>query len=341
MGNVYHGVLEQFARKLEEEHYTWFDFPREFGERAVKEALESCAAAYGDTVLYSTARNEYAITRMGRILTRTVMTLQKQLRKGSFRPDAYELSFRFADDLKSIRVTLSDQEKMRLQGRIDRIDVTEDDTCVYVKVIDYKSGQKHFDLAAVYYGLQLQLVLYMNAALELEAGRHPGKEAVPAALLYYHVEDPSVETPVELTDEEIQEELSRQLRMQGVVNSDAGIVERLDGEMETRSDVIPVERKKDGTFSARSSVLTRQELQLVSDHVNRRIAGIGREILDGRISLDPYKKGSEEACTWCAFKRVCGFEPAMPGLSMRKLEELDQKEILERMSEGAPATDIG
>lgn len=129
--------------------------------------------------------------------------------------------------------------------------------------------------------------------------------------------------------------------MQGVVNSDAGIVERLDGEMETRSDVIPVERKKDGTFSARSSVLTRQELQLVSDHVNRRIAGIGREILDGRISLDPYKKGSEEACTWCAFKRVCGFEPAMPGLSMRKLEELDQKEILERMSEGAPATDIG
>ena len=269
------------------------------------------------------------------------MTLQKQLRKGSFRPDAYELSFRFADDLKSIRVTLSDQEKMRLQGRIDRIDVTEDDTCVYVKVIDYKSGQKHFDLAAVYYGLQLQLVLYMNAALELEAGRHPGKEAVPAALLYYHVEDPSVETPVELTDEEIQEELSRQLRMQGVVNSDAGIVERLDGEMETRSDVIPVERKKDGTFSARSSVLTRQELQLVSDHVNRRIAGIGREILDGRISLDPYKKGSEEACTWCAFKRVCGFDPAMPGLSMRKLEELDQKEILERMSEGAPATDIG
>lgn len=334
MGNVYHAVLEQFAGKLAENHYTWFDFPREFGERAVKEALEAYAAAYGDTVLYSSARNEYAITRMGRILTRTVFALQKQLRKGSFRPDAYELSFHSADNLDSIKISLSGEEKMRLQGRIDRIDVAEDSEHVYVKVIDYKSGDRQFDLAALYYGLQLQLVVYMNAAMELEAKKHPGKRIVPAAMLYYHIDDPAVETSAELTDEEIDEQIMRQLRMRGVVNSDPSIVEKLDGEMRDKSDVIPVERRKDGAFSARSSVLDAADLQAVSDYVSKKIAGIGREILDGSISLNPYEKGNEEACTWCAYKKVCGFEPAMPGCEKRSLEALDKAEALERIRKG-------
>lgn len=288
---------------------------------------------FRDTVLYSSARNEYAITRMGRILTRTVLTLQKQLSRGSFRPDAYELSFRFTEDLNSVNIALSGQERMRLQGRIDRIDVAEDEEHVYVKVIDYKSGDHHFDLAALYYGLQLQLVVYMNAAMELEARKHPDKEVVPAALLYYHIDDPTVETPVELTEEEINEQIIRKLRMNGVVNSEPGIVERLDGEMEEKSDIIPVEKKKDGSLSARSSVLSREELQTVSDYVSRKVAGIGREILDGSISLNPYEMGSQEACTWCAFKRVCGFEPSMPGCEKRKLGELSKAEALEQMRE--------
>lgn len=331
MGNVYHGVLEQFANKLEESGYTWFDFPEEFGQSAVHEALESCAAAYGDTVLYSSARNEYAITRMERILTRTVSTLQKQLKKGSFRPDEYEMSFQFTDRLESINVTLSDKEKMRLQGRIDRIDIAEDEEKIYVKVIDYKSGNRQFDLAALYYGLQLQLVVYMNAAMEIEAEKHPGKQVVPAALLYYHMEDPTVETPVELSDEEINEQLLAKLRMNGVVNSEPDIVERLDKTMQDKSDVIPVEKKKDGSFSSRSSVMNGEELQLISGYVNSKIKHIGREILDGRITLDPYEKGTGEACTFCAYRRVCGFDPAIPGCEKRILEDLDKEEVFAKI----------
>lgn len=333
MGNVYHAVLEGFAARLGESGHTWFDFPEEFARTAVEEALELCVASYGETVLYGSARNEYAITRMRRILTRTVLTLQRQLKKGSFTPDAYELSFHFAEGLESVNIALSEQEKMRLQGRIDRIDVAEDEGHVYVKVVDYKSGDKHFDLAAVYYGLQLQLVVYMNAALELEAAKHPGKEAVPAALLYYHIDDPAVESPVELTAEELGEQIARQLRMNGVVNSEPGIVERLDGEMGDKSEVIPVERKKDGSFSARSSVLNGVELKAVSSYVSRKVAGIGREILAGNIALNPYEMGGEEACTWCGFRRVCGFEPALPGCEKRRLEDLGREEALERMQE--------
>lgn len=337
MGTVYHAVLENFAGKLAESKLTWWDFTEDFAARTVKESVEAYAATYGETVLYSSARNEYAITRMSRILTRTVLTLQKHLKQGSFQPDDYELSFRFAEDLDSIHVDLSEEEKMHLQGRIDRIDVSEDAEHVYVKVIDYKSGNKKFDLAALYYGLQLQLVVYMNAAMEMESRKHPDKEIVPAALLYYHIDDPTIETPVELTDEQINEQILAKLRMNGVVNSDPEVVERLDRYMQDKSVVIPVEKKKDGSFSARSGILSREEMQLVSSYVDAKIRGIGREILDGKIAANPYEKGNEEACTYCAYKKVCGFDGSIPGYEKRQLEDLDKQTLMQRMQETVEA----
>ena len=333
MGNVFHGVLELFARRLEESNYTWFDFPPEFGESEIAVSVEQYAAQYGDTILYSNARNEYMITRMGRILTRTVMTLQNQLKRGEFKPDGYEMSFHYADDLNSINVTLSPDEKMRLQGRIDRIDVAETDDKVYVKIIDYKSGVHHFDLAALYYGLQLQLVVYMNAAMEAEAKKHPDKEIVPAALLYYHIEDPIVESPVELPEEEINSQILQKLRMNGVVNGEEEIVTKLDRFMENKSDVIPVEKKKDGSFSARSSILSSEELKVVSDYVNHKVRDIGKEILDGQITLNPYEKGNTQACTWCPYRKVCGFDPAVPGYARRELDDISKEEALVNMKE--------
>ena len=333
MGNVYHAVLENFAGKLAESGRTWWDFDENFATQAIKEAVEGYAATYGETVLYSSARNEYAITRMSRILTRTVLTLQQHLKQGSFQPDDYELSFRFAEDLDSIHVDLSEEEKMHLQGRIDRIDVSEDAEHVYVKVIDYKSGNKKFDLAALYYGLQLQLVVYMNAAMELESRKHPDKEIVPAALLYYHIDDPTIETPVELTQEQINEEILTKLRMNGVVNSDPAVVERLDRFLQDKSKVIPVEKKKDGSFSARSGILSREELHVVSAYVDTKIRQIGREILDGKIAANPYEKGNEEACTYCAYKKVCGFDGSIPGYQKRQLEDLDKQTLMQRMQD--------
>ena len=337
MGTVYHAVLENFAGKLAESNLTWWDFTEDFAAKAVKESVEAYAATYGETVLYSSARNEYAITRMSRILTRTVLTLQKHLKQGSFQPDDYELSFRFAEDLDSIHVDLSEDEKMHLQGRIDRIDVSEDAEHVYVKVIDYKSGNRKFDLAALYYGLQLQLVVYMNAAMEMESRKHPDKEIVPAALLYYHIDDPTIETPVELTDEQINEQILAKLRMNGVVNSDPEVVERLDRYMQDKSVVIPVEKKKDGSFSARSGVLSREEMQLISSYVDAKIRSIGREILDGKIAANPYEKGNEEACTYCAYKKVCGFDGSIPGYEKRQLEDLDKQALMQRMQKTVEA----
>ena len=137
----------------------------------------------------------------------------------------------------------------------------------------------------------------------------------------------------ELTTEEINEQLLQKLRMNGVVNGDANIIEKLDRYMADKSHVIPVEKKKDGTFSARSSIMSREELQLVSSYVNSKIREIGREILNGNKKIAPCEKGIMSACTYCAYKKVCGFDPAIPGYKKRKLEEFSQEETLKKMEE--------
>lgn len=333
MGNTYHGVLQQFAEGLTGDGHTWFDFEPEYAAESVSRAMDDFAAVYGAGVLYRNARNEYAITRMKRVLTRTVLTLQEQLKKGFFAPVAYEVSFRNAEKLQDISLGLSGEERMRLIGRIDRVDEAIVEDRVYVKVVDYKSGDKQFDLAALYHGLQLQLVVYMDAALAMEAKKHPEKSVLPAAMLYYHVDDPTVESATELTEEEINEAIRNQLRTRGVVQKSTEIVKLLDSDLEGRSQVIPVELKQNGDFSARSSVLTSEDMELLSEFVNKKIRGIGREILDGKIAVNPYEKKKESACTYCSFQKVCGFDETIPGYRKRKLEEPEDAVILERMRE--------
>ncbi|MDE5802618.1 MAG: helicase-exonuclease AddAB subunit AddB [Lachnospiraceae bacterium] len=333
MGNVFHGVLEGFSHKLEESAYTWFDFPEDFARGTVADVLSLYAAEYGAAVLYDNARNEYAVRRMGRILERTVLTLQYQLKKGSFVPESYEMSFSSVSDLESVNIALSKEERMQLAGRIDRVDTLTKEDKLYVKVVDYKSGSRKFNLAALYYGLQLQLVVYMNAAVEREAKKHPDKEVVPAAMLYYHVYDPIVSAEAETAPEEINAALLEQLRAGGIVNSDGEIARRLDEEAVAKSDVIPVEYKKDGSLSARSSVLSGEELQEISLFVGRKVRQLGREILDGNIALNPYESGAESACTYCSFQGVCGFDGGMPGCGPRRLKEMDKEEAMARIRE--------
>lgn len=333
MGNVFHGVLEQFSNKLAEAGYTWFDFSKEVGDKLVEQALETYAAEYGDTVLYSSARNEYAILRMKRILKRTIHTLQYQLKKGSFTPTEFEVSFLALEDLEAVNIALSEKEKMKLRGRIDRVDTLEDSGHVYVKIIDYKSGNKQFDLAALYYGLSLQLVVYMNAAVAMEQKKHPDKQVVPAAMLYYHIADPVVPAEERLSPEELNEKLLSELRMNGVVNADETLLNKLDAYIGSKSDVIPVERKKDGSLSARSGVMSEEEITTVSKYVDIKMKEIGREIFDGNIAITPYEKGNKSACTYCAFKAVCGYDEKIEGFSRLELEDISTEQAYEKMTE--------
>jgi len=340
MGNIFHAVLEGFSEKITAEGYTWFDFPKDVGERIVGECLEEYAVSYGETILYSNKRNEYMITRMHRILNRTVQTLQYQIRKGEFVPENFELSFQTTSDLDAVNIALSKEERLQLIGRIDRVDTCRKDDKLYVKIIDYKSGTRKFDLAALYYGLQLQLVVYMNAAVEGLKKKNDDKQVIPAAMLYYHVSDPMTETDKGQPDaSEIEAAILDELKMTGMVSDDEEVIRLLDKDFETKSTIIPVARKKDGSFTQASSVLSDKDFKTVSDYVNYKIKELGMSILDGDIGLNPYQQKDAEACTYCDFKSVCGFDRKLGAKLIRHLEDLNQESALERIRESLGVED--
>ena len=167
MGNIYHDVLERFAKGIEMSEYTWFDIPQEAQDALLSQSMEDAIAGSGIGDVFEDARNSYLLKRMETTAKRTIWALMLQVRKGKFVPSGFEVSFSRAERLDAVQFQLGEDEKMRLRGRIDRIDTYETDDKVYVKIIDYKSGNTSFSLLNFYYGLQLQLVVYMNVALEL------------------------------------------------------------------------------------------------------------------------------------------------------------------------------
>ncbi|MBU9724682.1 helicase-exonuclease AddAB subunit AddB [Diplocloster modestus] len=333
LGTVFHRALEVFGKKLNQSGYSWFTLDDQKREELTDAAVEEVVTDYGNMVLYSSARNTYLLSRMKRLLRRTTWALSRQLEKGGFTPGDYEISFSNATNLDSVNIALSAEERLRLQGRIDRVDVCEDGDNLYVKVVDYKSGSTAFDLVALYYGLQLQLVVYLNAAMEIEQKENPGKHVIPAGILYYNLKDPILDRKETEQPEEIQERLLSQLQMNGLVNADREIIDRMDQQLSGRSQVIPVCVNKDGSLSKSSSVASSEEFRTISDYVNQKIVELGKGMLDGNIKAEPYELSGQTACDYCPYRAVCGFDEKLDGFARRRFNSYQPDEILRRMKE--------
>lgn len=329
MGNVFHGALKYFSDAVEASPYDWFHVPDAMRDQWMEEALERAMEEYADRVLSDRAQEQYILERVRRIGKRTAWAVLRQLQKGSFFPEETEVSFRNLEQLPSVTMILSEDERMRLQGRIDRIDVCRDKGQTYVRVIDYKSGSTRFDLTSIYYGLQLQLVVYLNAAMEMESRKQDGK-VHPAGMFYYHIEDPMLDYEEE---EEPQQRILKELAWNGLVNGDREIVALMDKEMTSGSDILPVRLKKDGGYTAASSVADDEQFRRLSRHVQKKLAEYGERILKGDIGLRPYELGEEDACRFCRYHSVCGFDRKVEGCEKRRLRPLDKSEIWERLRE--------
>ncbi|WP_035794676.1 PD-(D/E)XK nuclease family protein [Butyrivibrio sp. WCD3002] len=341
MGNVFHGVLEGFSNKLTEKNLTWTSFDDEQGKEILDEVFDAYAGEYGEGILSSTMRGEASKARIKRILYRSIDTLRYQLQKGSFMPKYVEAAFDSAGSIDAINVNLTEDEKgrilkkMKLTGKIDRVDTYEDADHVFVKVIDFKSGNKKIDLCALYYGLQLQLVMYMNVARGMEAAKRPGKEIVPAAVLYYHINDPVLEGKdfsEQPSDEEINAIVRKELRPSGIIQENREIVDILDHEPGQESDVIHVKFKNDGSFTKKGSeVMAASDFEEVSDYVKKLIKKSGQDIVSGDVEINPYELDNKNACTYCSFHSVCGYDEGVRGYRKRQLKKLSDEEILEKI----------
>ena len=331
IGTLFHESIDLCFRRVKEKQYDWHTMTNETRDMLVEECVAAVTENYGNTILGSSARNRYLAQRVGQITKRTVWALQQQIKKGDFIPTGFEVSFSAADNLSAMKIALSESEALHLRGRIDRMDVCEDGGKVYVKIIDYKSGSTSFDLLALYYGLQLQLVVYMDAVTEMAQHHYPDKEIVPAGILYYNIADPLAEKKGQPDPEKIDAEILKKLRMNGLVNSELEVVRHLDRTIEKESDVIPVVLKDGEVQAGRSSVANRERFARLSQFVHRKLKEAGQEILDGEIGVAPYKNGQRTACDYCPYHAVCGFDRKTSGYEFNRWKNRKTEEIWEEI----------
>lgn len=335
IGNLFHDALEIFSRKLGNSNFDWKTLPESLEEDWVEESVDLAAEETRNAIFSSSKRHEYIVSRSKRITKRTIWALRKQINQGDFIPLGYEVAFSEYENLESLDLLISEKSNIRLRGRIDRIDVFEEDDKLMVRVVDYKSGRTTFDLLHVYHGLQLQLAIYLNAAIEYFKKSNPDKEIIPASILYYHIVDPIVNK-----NTNVEEDIFKELKMDGIINKDEEVIKRLDRifncEREdikpgVASDIIPVSTNKDGSISKKSKVVDEEDFFAIEKYVTGLVKGFGTEILAGEVGVKPYKYQDKTGCKYCPYDGVCGFDPKIEGFSYRNLTDMKDKEVLEKI----------
>ena len=330
LGNIYHKAFEILALSMEEKGISWQDISAEELEKEVDLCIEKAFEKYDTAALTGTALDREVMRSVRRVAKNVAAVLKYQMDNSDFTTREVEKS------IYTKPIDLGNGKKLVITGKLDRMDTCDAGNGRYIKLIDYKSGQKTFNLKKVYEGRDLQLFLYMNEISERLKKEDPGTPVVPAAAFYMKIDDPFVDC-FGADEEEIWKERLKELKPSGIVNSDYEVIAAMDRRMEDGfiSDIIPVGLKKTGGFNGihtRAKADT-EKMRLLEHHVKRKAKEMALEISDGMISADPYKEGSQNSCTYCPYKTVCSFNANLAGFSYRRPEPLDNDVIWERIEQ--------
>lgn len=335
-GNVFHSAMEHFSHELEEQGRQWQDLTEEEVREMADGCVDFAVSGYKGKMFHQSKRVEFMIVRMKQVMKNTVWGIWKQMKEGEFYQTYSEKKFSGQDGLSSLQIPLAEGRNMIFGGQIDRIDTCEKDGKKLIKIIDYKSGSNDLSLSKIYYGLQMQLVTYMAAAMELEEKKNPDCKTVPAAMLYYQMKEPELDWKEE-SEEGHKERIFDAMKCSGYVNGEADILEKIDTEVAEngevrpggKSHVVPVTVKKDGTFTGTSHVMSTEQFSRVIAHTRKKMEEFGNRIFNGEIEAAPYRVKSECGCDYCGLRGACGVEDKELASYLREYPDMKEEEIWE------------
>ena len=332
LGSFMHEILDEFTNKVKRERISWSELNSERCRSIVSDLIEKKLIEDSNSILNSSKKYKYFTNRFKRVIAKSVSVLAEQMRKGQFEIFSNEFQFGNLRDGAPIKLELPSGEEVYLTGRIDRIDSLDLHGNTYIRVIDYKSGSKKFDLNELYYGLQIQLLVYLDAILKnSEYILHT--QAMPGAILYFKIDDPIIKSKSELQDEEIRKQILDKLKMNGLLLKDAELVKAMDNDMETYSLVIPATFKKDGDFSSNSSVITEEQFNILREYVNFKMIELCEDMLSGKIRIEPCKNQRTSYCDYCDYSAICQFDTSIKDNKYKLVLKKDDKEIWNDMIE--------
>lgn len=331
IGLLFHKTVELFDQKLKDSKKTWHNISKEDSDELVENIVDSLVEDYSYKIFESSSRYKYLIKKLKRVGKRAVWTLVDQVKQGDFEPYGHEIDFSNSGheySVKPIVIELKSGERIMLEGRIDRVDITEIDGKKYVKIIDYKSGAQKFSLSEVYHGVQLQLLTYLDAIIQ-NSEYFRVDELYPAGVFYFKIDDPLLESEV-LSGSMTEGELLKKLKMDGMLLKDTSVAFAMDRNIieNKKSDIIPFEIKKDDSISARSKAVDMDSFGELLTYVKETIGELGQEISDGITKIEPTRSNSQTSCQYCDYLSICQFDTSF-GNKFKNLISIKDDEVIE------------
>ncbi len=326
MGTFMHYVLENVARDISELG-GFAAVPAETVNSLCDEYVKRYIHNELDDFREKTPRFEYLFRRLIKNVRAVVNDMAAELARSDFKPLDFELDFGKISNLPSVEIGEGDS-KLILTGIADRVDGYYHEGKLYVRVVDYKTGRKAFSFSDVWYGMGLQMLLYLFA-LSRSGGERYGAEIVPAGVMYVPARDVLISAKADMSDEEILGEKLKQHRRSGLLLDDEAILRAME-----KSDepvYIPVSIKK-GSYSG-DSLATAERLGLLSRHIDSTLRNMAKELHSGCIAADPFfRSQSENACQFCDYASACHFGGEEDRI--RYLDKLKAQEFWAKLEEG-------
>ncbi|WP_297713403.1 helicase-exonuclease AddAB subunit AddB [Clostridium sp.] len=331
LGSFMHDILDQFTNKIRKENILWGDLTKDKCAEIVNELVNSKLRNETNSILNSNKKYQYFSERFKKTITKSVTVISEQMRKGEF--DIFKSEFDFGDfkDSDPIKLELPSKETVYLKGRVDRIDKVDLNGETYIRIVDYKSGSKSFDLNELYYGLQIQLLVYLDAILK-NSKQILKAQCMPGGILYFKIDNPIIKSKKALTEEEIQVEVLKKLKMDGLLLKNVELVKSMDRDMETYSLIIPAAFKKDGDFTSTSSVVTESQFELLRKYVNDKMIEICEEMLSGEVKIEPCKSSKVTYCDYCDYSSICQFDTSIKDNKYKIISKKKKDDLWDAMS---------
>ena len=251
------------------------------------------------------ARFRYLFARLRNTAYAVVDQAAEELRHSDFAPLAFELSFGDGKDLPAVVVSEPDGE-LRVGGKVDRVDGWLKDGKLYLRVVDYKSGKKSFDLSAVRMGLDIQMLLYLFA-LEKTGQSRFGAGIEPAGVLYLPARDDILPARRNIPPEKLQAEREKQLRRSGLLLAEPQVLQAMEHEALTEPRYLPLRVNRRGDLSG--SLASAAQLGKLGRYVDKLLRDIAGEIRRGNIDADPCCHTEEDSpCRYCDWAPACCFQ---------------------------------
>ena len=327
-GNFYHRVLELFVQAMIDAKADWTHLDDENMARGVDKMIAWVKAedAFVRNFEAHSPVNAYILQCACDVLGEAVPEIARAITTGQFRPTMAEAQFGGPDDpLGEFVLDLGDQRQVALHGKVDRIDVSGSGPEARAIVFDYKSTERSPDWTSLWYGLDLQLLVYVLALRSAQSQGCVQARSVGAFFI-------SIEANGKKENLSTSKDKLGGLKRKAKGLFDVDIAADLDpiekGESRLYNFFVTTSGEALGHYNTRGA-LESQRFERLLDFARAKIKALSTDILSGKVPVSPYRRGTTTPCAYCDYRALCRFD--WQTHTCRTLDNKTKTEVLESL----------